>query len=353
VDRTAIVYSDEIAEYDFGADHPFRGDRFPRYMKLLKDKGLFLRPEISLLEADAADDRDLSLAHSDDYISRVEILAERGVPLSADTPLNPAIVRAARYIVGAALRAGELVAGGGFAVGQGVGGGLHHAGRDYGGGFCVFNDVAVCARALIERRGLERVMIFDTDAHAGNGTMDIFYREPRVLYISVHQDPRTIYPGTGFVDQIGAGDGEGYTVNVPLPPRADDACMRLVLERVFKPIARELRPDIIIRNGGSDPHHRDGLANLGLTFMGLRSIGMAVREATAAAGCGIVDLCCSGYNPETVAEGWLSILSGEIRADINIVDGLQESSLNPGLLKVTEGVIENLRHKLNGYWHLD
>jgi acetoin utilization protein AcuC len=353
MDRTAIVYSDEIAGYDFGPSHPFRGERFPRYMKLIREKGLVSRPEISLLDADAADDRDLLLAHSEDYIRRVEILAEGGVPLSADTPLKPAIVKAARYIIGAALRAGELVAEGGFRVGQGVGGGLHHAGRDYGGGFCLFNDVAVCARALIERRGLKRVMIFDTDAHAGNGTMDIFYGEPRVLYMSVHQDPRTIYPGTGFVDQIGAGDGEGYTVNVPLPPGADDACMRLVLERVFKPITKEFEPDIIIRNGGSDPHHRDGLANLGLTFMGLKSIGMAVREAATTAGCGIVDLCCSGYNPETVAEGWLSILSGEIGFDPSIVDEPPEGSLNPGLLKVTEGVIENLRHELNGYWHLD
>ena len=132
---------------------------------------------------------------------------------------------------------------------QAVGGGLHHAGRDFGEGFCVFNDVAVCAKALLERYGLKRVMIFDSDAHTGHGTMQIFYDEPRVLYLSSHQDPTNLYPNTGFVDQIGEGAGEGFTVNVPLPVGADDECMRLVLGRVFLPLLEQLKPEVLIRCG--------------------------------------------------------------------------------------------------------
>ena len=352
MERVAIVHHSGVAEYDFGPGHPFRGDRFPRFMRLLDAHGLLSRPEVQLVEPDAAGDADLRLAHSDGYIRLVERLAARSTPLSGDTPLTPAVARAARLIVGTALRAGELVAEGGFRVAEGVGGGLHHAGRDYGGGFCVFNDVAVCARALLDRHGLERVLIFDSDAHAGNGTMDIFYEEPRVLYISVHQDPRTIYPGTGFIDQIGGGAGEGYTVNIPLPPGADDACMELVLERVLKPLARDFRPQAIIRNGGSDPHFRDGLASLGLTFNGLRAIGEAVADAASAAGCGVIDLCCSGYNPETVAEGWLAILSGAAGIEVDLVEPCPPRRGDPRLLKRTEAVIDALAEKLSGYWSL-
>jgi len=321
-------------------------------MKLLEAHGLLHRPEVELVEPEAAGDADLLLVHSDAYIRLVDRLATRHTPLSADTPLTPAVARAARLIVGTALKAGELVAGRGFRVAEGVGGGLHHAGRDYGGGFCVFNDVAVCAQALLERHGIERVLIFDSDAHAGNGTMDIFYEEPRVLYISVHQDPRTIYPGTGFIGQIGRGPGEGYTVNIPLPPRADDECMQLVLDRVFKPLAIAFRPQAIIRNGGSDPHFLDGLTSLGLTFSGLRSVGAAVAEAASDVGCGVIDLCCSGYNPETVAEGWLAILSGLIGVEVDLAEQRPPRRIDSRLLKATEAVIDELAKKLSGYWSL-
>lgn len=149
MDRVAIVYHSRVAEYDFGLGHPFRGDRFPRFMRLLNTHGLFSRSEVQLIEPKTANDADLRLVHSDGYIRLVERLAARHAALSGDTPLTPDIARAARLIVGTALKAGELVVGGGFKVAEGVGGGLHHAGRDFGGGFCVFNDVAVCAQALL------------------------------------------------------------------------------------------------------------------------------------------------------------------------------------------------------------
>ncbi|MFQ6054208.1 MAG: hypothetical protein ACE5OO_08295, partial [Candidatus Bathyarchaeia archaeon] len=143
MDRVAVVYHEGAAEYDFGPGHPFRGRRFPRFMELLESHSLLSRPEVQLRRPEAAADPDLRLVHSDEYIRLVDRLAARRAPLSGDTPLTPAIARAARIIVGTSLKAGALVARGGFEVAEGVGGGLHHAGRDYGGGFCVFNDVAV------------------------------------------------------------------------------------------------------------------------------------------------------------------------------------------------------------------
>jgi acetoin utilization protein AcuC len=353
MDPAAIVYHEGMAEYDFGRGHVFRGDRFPKFMKLLEELGLLSDSRVQLVEPSPADDDVLELIHHEDYIREVERREALFLPLSGDTPLRPGIVRAARLIVGASVKAGELVADGKVKVAEGVGGGLHHAGRSYGGGFCVFNDVAVCAQNLLENHGLERVMILDSDVHAGNGTMDVFYGEPRVLFVSVHQDPRAFYPGTGFIDQVGAGTGEGYTVNVPLPPGAGDRCMRLFLDEVFKPLAEEFRPQIIIRNGGTDPHFLDGLGSLNLTFEGLRTIGKAVADAAAHAKCGVVDLCCSGYNPTTVAEGWFSLLSGVISYE----KAVEEPKLPPEpseiALMETRSTIDDVKRRLGEYWRLE
>jgi len=352
VEDAAIVYHSGVADYDFGPGHPFRGDRFPRFMRLVREHGLLADHGVRLVEPCPAGDPDLLLAHDEDYIRMVERCGQLSMQLEEDTPLNPSIVRAARLVVGTSLRAGELVAEGSARVAEGVGGGLHHAGRDYGGGFCVFNDVATCAVSLLERHGMERVMVFDTDVHAGNGTMDIFYEDPRVLFVSVHQDPRTFYPGTGFIEQIGSGPGEGYTVNVPLSKGAGDDCMRLVLEEVFEPLAEEFGPQAIIRNGGSDPHFRDWLGGLRLTYSGLRMIGEAVAEAAQASGCGVVDLCCSGYNPETVAEGWLAIISGVMGIDLDLKEPISPPRGSESLLRETQRTIDELKEALRGHWSL-
>jgi len=351
MDPVAIIYHEGVANYDFGWGHPFRGERFPRFMKLIEEKGLLDDPKVSLHEPEPATNDDLLLVHAEGYPEEVERREAMLIPLSGDTPLRSGISHAARLIVGSSLMAGDLVARGEAVVAEGVGGGLHHAGRGYGGGFCVFNDVAVSAQGLIERHGMERVMILDSDVHAGNGTMDIFYGEPRVLFVSVHQDPQTIYPGTGFIHQVGEGPGEGYTVNVPLPPGSGDDCMALFLEEVFKPLVAEFRPEVIIRNGGSDPHHADGLGSLNLTFKGLWSIGNAVAEAAQGAGCGVVDLCCSGYNMETVAEGWLSLLSGVMERE-NPVTQQECFPVYAGALEATRGVIEAVKGRLGEYWSL-
>jgi len=353
MEPVAIVYHEGIADYDLGRGSPFRGDRFPKFMKLIEDLGMLSDPRVTLVEPKPADDDVISLIHPKEYIRKVERREALSLPLSGDTPLRPGIVQAARLIVGASVKAGELVANGVVKVAEGVGGGLHHAGRSYGGGFCVFNDVAVCAQNLLENHGLERVMILDSDVHSGNGTMDIFYGEPRVLFVSVHQDPRTIYPGTGFMDQIGEGAGEGYTVNVPLPPGADDRCMDLFLEEVFKPLADEFKPQIIIRNGGTDPHFLDGLGSLRLTFEGLRAIGKAVADAATSVQCGAVDLCCSGYNPITVAEGWFSLLSGVMGYEETVEEPRPPPEPSEVALEEAREVVDAIRGRLGEYWDFD
>jgi acetoin utilization protein AcuC len=353
VEKYAIVYHEGIAEYDFGEDYSLRGDRFPRYIHLLDSEGVLKRQGIDLLTPEPANDDDLSLVHTSNYIEKVKEISEKHGYLSDDTPITPSIVKAVRLIVGAALTAGDAAVNKGYTIAQGVGGGLHHAGSDYGEAWCVFNDVAICARALTERHGINRVLILDTDAHAGNGTMDIFYTDPTVLYLTIHQDPMTLYPNTGFIEQIGEGNGKGYTINGPLPRRADDACMALVLEHVFKPIMRQFKPQIIIRNGGADPHYQDELAELGLTYKGLWSIGRAVAEVAKEMNCGVVDLLCGGYSPGREEKGLYALFSGELGLHLTQEEDKLPPIYNPSVLSKTKAVINQLSDLIADYWEIE
>jgi acetoin utilization protein AcuC len=349
----AITYHDAISRYDFGLGHPFRGDRFDKYISLLKQKGLLTDPRVSLKKPLPATDKMLELIHNPKYLQGVKLRSDQFAPLSGDTPLSPDIVEAARYIVGASVLAGKLVIKKIVKIGEGVGGGLHHAGRGYGGGFCVFNDVAVCAKNLLDNHGVKRVLILDSDVHAGNGTMDIFYDDPQVLFISVHQNPLTIYPGTGFIEQVGDADGEGFTVNIPLPPGAGDVCMKLFLRDILRPLIIQFEPQIIIRNGGTDPHFMDGLGSLNLTFEGLWNIGKAVSTLSEEVGCGIVNLSCSGYNPNTVASGWFALLKG-VMQDHNIIEDPTRPPIeSEASIRETERIIQEAKKQLRSYWKFD
>ena len=350
--KASIVYDEGIALYDFGSDQEMRGDRFPRYLKLLESRGILDLERVSLVKPKSATIDDLLLVHSVEYIDRVDKTAQEKGFLDEDTPLRTSTVHAAKLIVGAALKAAELVANREVDIAQAVGGGLHHAGRDYGGGWCIYNDVAAAAKSSITRHGFNRILIFDTDAHAGNGTMDIFYEEPKVLYLGVHQDPDSLFPYTGYVDQFGKGVGLGYTVNVPLPVGADDDCMQSVIDRVFKPVARQFNPNIIIRNGGADPHYMDELADLGLSYNGLRMIGEATVDVASEIGCGVVDLVCSGYNPGYEEYGLYALLCGLLGLEMDLEEEITPKPVND-VLELTNSTIDDLGKILSDYWNIE
>jgi acetoin utilization protein AcuC len=342
----AVVY---IVNYDFGPGHPFRGDRFRRFMSAFRGAGLASDPRFEVIHAEPAGEEDLLLAHSEELIRRIE----RGESRDPDTPLRPGIYEAAKIAVGASMRAGELVFRGSHRVAFGLGGGLHHASRDREAGFCVFNDVAICALSLLERLGAKRILILDMDAHAGDGTAEIFYRDPRVLLVDLHQDPRTLYPFKGFPWEVGEGEGEGFTVNVPLPPGSSIMAYEYALREIFEPLAEEFSPDIIIRNGGSDPHFADGLANLGLTAMDFKALCRIIKSVADRVCHGrVVDLIASGYNPEVLPSCWLAIVSGSSGADFPIDEPLPP----PPWLRRDSGlegvkrVVAELKRILSDYW---
>lgn len=345
------VYSPDIKDYDFGPGHPFRGDRYANFMDLLKEKVHDYR----IIEGRLATDEELMLVHDKMYIEFMDGEYDgRWYPshryLSPDTPLEPGMGRAARLIVGSSIVAGETACKDKTSC-IGVGGGLHHARSTYGAGFCIYNDVAICALHLIKTLGLERVLILDTDAHAGDGTADIFYEDPRVLLIDLHQDPRTLYPGTGYAQEYGTGKGAGYTINVPMPPGASDAAYDYALREIFVPVANEFKPQIIIRTGGSDPHYADELTDLGLTLAGFHQVGTLVHEVAGSVCEGrTVDLLGSGYNQRVLPAAWLSIATGVAGLDIDLDEPLgQEPDRNAGL-PATRNICQDVKRYLAPHW---
>lgn len=347
--RTALLYSDDLRLYDFGPGHPFRGDRYSSFLAALKEG---LGQEFSrfdLIEPRPASNEELELAHDPSYIERVEA----GVGWSVDTPLTPRLVEAARLIAGSSLLAARLVAERQYSKAVVVGGGMHHARRDREAGFCVFNDVVLCFKALVQRHGVSRVMILDTDAHAGDGTAELLYDSPNVLFVDVHQDPRTLYPGRGFVHEVGSGQGEGRIVNVPMPPGASDRAYDYALTEVFAPLAEEFKPQVILRNGGSDPHFADRLTNLGLTLQGLRMIGRRVAEVADAVCDGrVIDLLGSGYNPTVLPHGWLALIAGLIGLDVELDEPMPAPGwLTPDIgMEGTVEVVREVKRTLGRYW---
>lgn len=348
--RVHLFYHPDLRLYDFGEGHPFRGDRFAKLVEHMKRYGLdemvdFKKP----LEAN---DEILKLVHSSEYLETVKQAEAHGRYLTMDTPVMPGAMQGARLIAGSGIAAADSLLDDECDIAVTLGG-LHHAGVSGGEGFCLVNDVAITAKYLIEKKGLERVLILDTDAHQGNGTMDIFYSEPRVLFISLHQDPRWLYPGKGFIHEIGVGDGRGRTINVPMPVYSTDSHYRRALNEICTPVIEEFQPQILIRNGGSDPHIQDILTNLGMDFPGLKMLGEYASNMSEKLEVKHIDMIASGYG-KLVNEGWLSLLCGVIGAEIP-KDILELDKPFPHDMEILDSkldeVIKKAREFLKPYWN--
>jgi len=309
--KVGVTFHEKFGQYDLGPGHPFRGDRFINAMRFFEEQGLFRLPHVIVLKPNPATKQDLLMVHDENYVNLIYRLAETSKPYDIETPVSPQILEAAQLIVGGAIEAGRAVYKGEISRGVALGCGYHHAGRNYGGGFCLFNDIAMLVEYLRKKHGLKQVLILDYDVHFGNGTSDIYYSDPNVLFISLHQDPRTIYPGTGFIEQIGSGAGEGYNVNVPLPPGTGDQTYLHAVKEILVPLAEEFKPELIIANGGSDSHFADMLGNLGLTVNGFFTLSRTiVEEAERVCQGKLVLMPGSGYNPAVLPLCWYALVAG-------------------------------------------
>ena len=367
-----ILYREELKEYDFGPGHPFRGDRYEVFPRFLK-QNLPANGNYRVIEADPATDQDLQLICQQEYIdfshayykaANLSLTYPGEFPRFQSPDNRPhgqpgKIEEAARLIIGQAKAACDLIQDGETKKAISIGGGMHHAKPNYGEGFCIYNDVAFAARYLQHKYKLDRILILDTDAHAGNGTAEYFNGDPAILLIDLHQDPRTLYPGTGFTDQIGSGDGQGFTINVPLPVYSGYESYKRVFEEIIQPVAEEFNPQIIIRNGGSDPHISDGLTSLGLQVRGFKMIGEKVREMSRLCDDREIDLIGSGYNREVLPYAWLAMVCAVSGIDnpVRQPESIDELEQVPSWLGVDrfsvdiEAVIADVKNHLKKYWH--
>ena len=360
--KIALVYNPEIESYNFGKGHPFTSERFENFINFAKEKLPNFNEVFEQIIPEPAQEKDLKLVHSKDYIEAMK-KASKGIILpnifkyTTTDNLDPStgylpkgIHKAAKIAVGTSLKAAELVFKGKLKKAISLGGGLHHAKREKGEGFCIYNDVAICAQKLL-KKGLKRILILDTDAHAGNGTAEVFYNKNKVLFIDIHQDPRTLYPGTGFINELGEGKGKGFTVNIPLSPGASDKSYQYVFEEIIFPIAKEFKPEIIIRNGGSDPYFGDGLTNLGLTLDGFRIIGEKVKNlAKQLCQEKEIDLIASGYNQKVLPITWLSLISGLLDLKVKLKEPQKPIFPKDFKLRETKEIIKELKSFLKDYW---
>jgi acetoin utilization protein AcuC len=354
-----VFFNPEIRNYDFGPEHPFRGDRFDNFLRLYHV--LFGRDlEFNLVTHEKlASDEELRLYHTQAYIDAMRTAAQEHNQhdiaqyvsqdcLSSVTGRLPeGIENAARAIVRNGILAVDSVMQGKTAKAISIGGGLHHAKCSYSEGFCVYNDVVIAARYTLRKYHLNRILVLDTDAHAGNGTYEAFYRDPRVLFVDMHQ--RDIYPHTGWVQEIGEGNGEGSTVNIPMDWGTCDAAYERFFDAIVLPLAREFQPQLIIRNGGADPHFSDSLTHLGLTLAGFTMIGDKLRQLSHELCNGReIDLIGSGYNPEVLPKAWVSLIAGLAGKKIDWTESVPIR--NDGGSKDLERLIRQIKASLMFYW---
>nr|WP_098484273.1 acetoin utilization protein AcuC [Georgenia soli] len=280
---TVMVWSDDLVGYDFGVGHPMAPVRLVLTHELLADLGLLELPGLKILPAPVASDADLELVHTADYVAAVREAEEDGRPRperglgDGDTPVFGRVHTASARIVGSTLAAARAVWEGEAPRAVSLAGGMHHAMAQRASGFCVYNDVAVSIAWLL-RAGARRVAYVDLDAHHGDGVERAFWDDDRVLTLSVHQHPGSLFPGTGYPQDVGSPAARGTAVNVALPPgTSDDGWLRAV-EALAVPLVREHAPDVLVTQHGCDCHRSDPLAQLDVSVDAQRRSAMLMAE---------------------------------------------------------------------------
>lgn len=320
MDSPAVVWNSALRAYDLGGDHPFNPIRLELTIRLARELGVL--DGVSLLVPEGAGETDLARAHSMTYVDAVKNAPAVGEDIGhgLGTPDNPVFADmhdSAALVVGSSLLAAQQIASGHANRAVNIAGGLHHAMRDYASGFCVYNDCAVTISWLLDN-GFDRIAYVDTDVHHGDGVQAAFYDDPRVLTISLHQHPMTLFPGTGYADEVGGPQAEGTAVNVALPPGTTDAGWLRAFDAVVPGLLRQFRPQVLVTQCGVDSHEEDPLAAMTLTVDGHRRIYRELRAlAEEYAGGTWLALGGGGYQlVRVVPRSWTHLLATVLDRDV-------------------------------------
>ena len=293
-------------EHDTGFGHPERPDRI-RAVEAELERRDWLGWERR--QAPRATEEQLLAVHPASHVEAVRALSSRGGAFDLDTPLSEGSWEAALHAAGGACALAEtLLSDGertGFSALRPPG---HHAEPTRGMGFCLFGNVAVASRHALDSLGVERVFVLDWDVHHGNGTNRIFYDSPEVLFASIHQWP--FYPGTGRLDEVGTGAGEGFSLNLPVPAGSGEDVFLSLLEHVAEPAARQFRPDLILLSAGFDAHRADPVGGCGLDTSTYAELGRRARALADDVGAPVGAVLEGGYDLEALASSVPALMEG-------------------------------------------
>ena len=304
--KAAFIYSTKLQKYRYPPEHPFNTVRTEKVRETVNSMGLLSGSGVSEVAPAPAERIVLKKFHSARYLHALKTASrgrwdaealEMGIG-TQDCPVFPGVYEYAVLAAGGTLVASKLILSGDADIAFNPSGGFHHAGPERASGFCYINDVALACMVLAKQG--KRVLYLDVDVHYGDGVAYAFYDRSDVMTISFHQDPRTLFPGTGFVDEIGTGQGKGYCVNVPLPVGTYDQVYLKAFEAIALPLIKVYNPDVFVFELGADALAGDPLGNLQLTnnvYAEVINHLLSFKKPVVATGGG-------GYHVENTARAW-------------------------------------------------
>ncbi|HKU35561.1 MAG TPA: acetoin utilization protein AcuC, partial [Paenarthrobacter sp.] len=283
---TMVAWSPDMTAYNFGPGHPMAPERLDLTARLSRSLGLFDLDHVDLAAPEVASDAELESVHSADYVAAVRRVSadptrpdeSRGLG-TEDDPAFAGMHEASARLAGGSLLAARRLLEGSAVHAVNFGGGMHHAARERASGFCIYNDAALAVQTLLDG-GVGKVAYIDVDAHHGDGTQNIFWDDPRVLTISLHETGLTLFPGTGFANEVGGPAAEGTAVNVALPAGTSDAGWLRAFYAVVPQLVGAFEPEVIVSQHGCDSHRNDPLTHLNLSVDGQREAASAVGHLT-------------------------------------------------------------------------
>ena len=308
---TDLVYHDEFVKHVMSPGHPESPDRLRSAMKSISAAGLLKNVQVNLHTPQKASLDKVHPIHDEIYLEGLREKSEKGGGFyTMDTAVNSHTYDAALLAAGGGIETVDRIMQGdsnnAFIMCRPPG---HHAEYKRAFGFCFINNVAVAAEHLLNEYKMQRIMIVDYDAHHGNGTQRTFYSSNNVLYVGLHQDGRTLFPGSGFPDEIGEGVGKGYTINLAMYPGAGDASYKLVFDRVLDPLFESYKPEFLLVSVGYDGHFNDQLTSLGLTTSGFAMMNLRLNQLASLYTDGrIVCFLEGGYNLDVMGKCSLNLL---------------------------------------------
>lgn len=323
----AVVWDEALLRYEFSRAHPMAPVRLDLTHRLSEALGLLDRDGVRTIRPEVASDELLACVHDPDFIRAVRSVSSGEAPDrlemglgSDDNPVFPDLHEAAARIVGGSVAAAEAIWAGEVGHAVNFAGGMHHAARGQASGFCIYNDCAAAIQRLLNL-GAERVAYVDLDAHHGDGVESIFWNDPRVLTISVHETGISLFPGTGFANDLGGPDALGSAVNVAVPPGTGDAGYLRAVHAVVPQLLRAFDPAVLVTQHGCDGHRDDPLTNLMMSVEGQRQLAVDAADwARDFAGDKWLATGGGGYSPfSVVPRSWshlVAVVTGQpVRAD--------------------------------------